>query len=120
MDSTGPIEKVVETEENLHIFGLVGAVYGAGPAAQERATCRGNDQPGRAKATIPREETPFVHHHHQPAYPPNRYDEFAGTGRDGGGWGMATGRETPGAVRHEERRSAAVPRALTMNVDMVS
>lgn len=119
--STDPIEKVVEMEEDLHIFALVGAVYGAGPAAQTPATRRGDDQPDRSKATTLRQESTFAApQEHQADHAPSKYDEYARTGRIGGGWGMPTGQETPCAQGHEEQRSAAIPRAFTMNVDVVS
>lgn len=120
-----PVEKFVEAEEDLHIFGLVGAVnlHAARPAAQEPATPRGSHQhqPGHAKAPRFRAETTFAPPQQPPAHlASSRYDEFGGTGRDGGGWGTVTGRETPSAAGHEERRSAAIPRAFAMNTDMAS
>lgn len=117
VDSVGPVGKVVETEEDLHIFGLIGAVHGAG---QEPATCRGDHETGRAEATKPRQDTAFTPQERQPAYPPNRHNEFGRTRRDGGGWGMETGQDTSGAAGHKGRRSAAIPRAFNMNMDTVS
>lgn len=107
-------------EEDLHIFGLVGTVDGAGHTTKP-AMYRGSGQPGHAKPTTRREEATYVQVQRQQAHPPNSYDEFATTtGREGGGWGMATGGGIPGGAGREERRSAAVPRAFAMNVDRVS
>lgn len=120
MVSSGPVEKVVETEEDLHIFGLVSVVDGVVPAAQEPATSRGHHPLGRAKTSKFRPDTGFAPFEQPPAYPTNRCDEFGEPGRGGGGWGMTTGPETPNAAGHEERRSAAMPRAFAMNMDMAS
>lgn len=114
-----PVAKIVESEEDLHIFGLVAAVNEVVPTAQESATRQGDYRPGRSKVSKLRAGATFAPRQHPPAHPPNRYNEFGGTGRDGGGWGMATGQE-PGAAGHEQRQSAATPRAFAMNVDVVS
>lgn len=117
------MEGVAEMEEDLHIFGLAGAIDGAGQPSHtiKPAVQQGGGKSGVAESTKRQQEVLFVPIQRQSAYPPNWCDEIATTGCGGSGWGTATGGGVPrGIGREERRRSAAVPRAFAMNVDRVS